>query len=311
MTTVAFWFEIYEGHFVCYPLIASRFVPEGDAQSAGDRSRRQNGASLMVSMLREEGVLVPFAQYRNETWSGPKSLADSASPWFERGGSLSTRWYFWPSPDSPTVLKATKAVRVESHCQTIWALQSNLPKPPVGVGHDDNIGVALNVNQKVENLIKLESETSESVDVSLLVNFAFEKTERTRIPKPNPSRVGTPATLQKLYRSRARVKGQHIYYFEAAKQYGSADPTCNDVSFFKGWILKQSNGSPVLVSSHLAFTDCDMKTERSTLPFGVIVINDRTFLIAQEHGYEDESYVVFEIRGSRIRRLLEVSGGGC
>lgn len=291
-------------------------VGHGNAgQSGVEGTGRQNSAPFVVSMLREDGVLVPFAQYNNEKWSGPRSLADQAKPWFERGSFPST-WYFWPSTDSPTVLKAIKVARVESHCQTIWGIQSNLRRPPGEADRHDNIGVALGVKQKVEAFTRLEAQARESADLSLVMKSSFEKAERARLPKTSPRRdAGTPATLQKLYRSWARVNGQLIYYFEAAKQYakrpGSADPSCKDVSFFQGWIVKQSDGRLVLMSSKLALTDCDMKTERSAAPFGVIAIKDRTFLIAEEHGYEDESYIIFEIRGSTIRRVLEVSGGAC
>lgn len=290
-------------------------VHGNEGQSGVDRTRRQNSAPFVVGMLREDGVLVPFARYNNERWSGPKSLADQAKPWFERG-SFPATWYFWPSLDSPTVLKAIKVVRVENHCQTIWAIQSNLPRPPGEVDRRDNIGVALDVKQKVESFMRLEGQARESADLSSLVKSSFEKAEQARMPKTNPWRdAWTPATLQKLYRSRARVNGQHIYYFEAEKQYenrpGSADPSCKDVSFFQGWIMRRSDERLILMSSSLALTDCDMKTERSTAPFGVIAIKDRTFLIAEEHGYEDESYIIFEIRGSTIRRVLEASGGGC
>jgi hypothetical protein len=39
-------------------------------------------------------------------------------------------------------------------------------------------------------------------------------------------------------------------------------------------------------------------------------VSDRLFWVLQEHGYEDETYVIAEIGPSEVRYQIEVNGGG-
>jgi hypothetical protein len=46
-------------------------------------------------------------------------------------------------------------------------------------------------------------------------------------------------------------------------------------------------------------TDCDGKEVRTAEPLAALHLSNRLFWLLQEHGYEDESYIVAE------------NGGGC
>lgn len=58
-------------------------------------------------------------------------------------------------------------------------------------------------------------------------------------------------------------------------------------------------------------TDCDLMEPRIGVPLAALRVSSRLFWFLQEHGYEDETYVVDEVGPSEERRLIEVNGGGC
>ena len=45
--------------------------------------------------------------------------------------------------------------------------------------------------------------------------------------------------------------------------------------------------------------------------FAAIRVAGQVFWVLQEHGYEDETYLIAEIRQREIRYPIEVNGGGC
>jgi hypothetical protein len=58
-------------------------------------------------------------------------------------------------------------------------------------------------------------------------------------------------------------------------------------------------------------SDCDPKELRTTVPLVLIAADEHTFVVVREHGYENESFAVFEVRGNQLNLVLEVPGGGC
>jgi hypothetical protein len=40
-------------------------------------------------------------------------------------------------------------------------------------------------------------------------------------------------------------------------------------------------------------------------------MSDRIFFITEDQGYEDESYRILELKGSRIKQVLKVYGRAC
>jgi len=120
-------------------------------------------------------------------------------------------------------------------------------------------------------------------------------------------------SITSLYRSKSGVRGEHLYYFEAEKQYpktaASSDRGCNDVSLFRGWMSADGKGGLGLMDNQLSFTDCDRKGPSFATPLGMMNLQNRTFLFVREHGWEDESYLILELNHSGLHRVLETFGG--
>jgi hypothetical protein len=54
-----------------------------------------------------------------------------------------------------------------------------------------------------------------------------------------------------------------------------------------------------------------LKGIRTAVPLAAVHVADRVFWVLQEHGYEDETYLIAEIEPAEVRYPIKVNGGGC
>lgn len=302
----------------------------------------QNPASFLVAVLRADGALVPFAQYGNggfyNPWPKPQpcrgctdeiyphSLGGLPKPWFAEGGRMPKRWYFRSPNGALTVLKALKIAEVENHSQKNWAVRTDFPHAPVESSHHRNVGVAITANIRIESMIESKPEP-DGLTSFIQEVFDAEETEKIeRLATDDPSgtaslfKFGLPESAAerkraekktKFYRSESPINGEYLYYFQARKEYEIPRlASSGHVSLFSGWAsVEASQGGQLgLIRSEIVFTDTDMKGSTTSLPLGILKLSGRTFIFVEEHGWEDESYVVLELNGG-IHRLLETFGG--
>ena len=297
------------------------------------------GPQYLVGTLRADGTIVPFAQYSNGGWWNPwpkprqhpesiyaesreaqevlhHSLADLSEPWFTQCGSVPASWFFWSSTDTFTTLTASKVVKVEAHSGTNWGLSTDLPKRASKDPLHDIIGVAVTARQKTEPFVAIEPGSTQGKEIGSFIKQIFDDVETSELERMNVERPAAIAkvetSLTDLYRSSLVLKGKHIYYFDAEKQYpkltASGEPACGDVSLFKGWISVDEKGGLALMDSIFFFTDCDRKGPSTMIPLGLTTLQEQTFLFVREHGWESESYIILELNESGLHRVLETVG---
>ena len=325
-------------------------VPGYSVDKALVSTKGNSTSRLMIGILRADGTLVPFAQYGNGGWWNPwpkprlvaesiyaessdsleHSLADLSEPWFKQCGELPISWFFWSSAGTPTELSASRLVQVRAHSGTNWGLLTDLPKRTSTDPLHDVIGVAVTVRQKIEPITKIEPASTQGKEISSFIRQIFDVEETAEIDR---MREGTPlsanlspiafslsseerakveTSLTVLYRSSSVANGEHVYYFEAEKQYQkritSGGLGCNDVSLFQGWIAGDVRDGFGLMAGNLVFTDCDRKGPSTMIPLGIMTLKDQVFLFVREHGWEDESYTILELHQSGLRRVLQTVG---
>ena len=78
-----------------------------------------------------------------------------------------------------------------------------------------------------------------------------------------------------------------------------------------GWLVPTDDGTFKLLDPKVFLTDCDAKEARNGVPLAAFRVSGRSFWVLQEHGYEDETYLIVDIRASAVRYPIEVNGGGC
>ena len=53
------------------------------------------------------------------------------------------------------------------------------------------------------------------------------------------------------------------------------------------------------------------EVDRRAFPLAALRVSGQLFWVLQEHGYEDETYLIAEIGQAHVRYPIEVNGGGC
>jgi len=317
-------------------MLAVSLVFDGARIPSQDTDRNQ----FTIGILRGDSVIIPFGEYRDGKWLAqwPKtdgfgedidnSLADLPDAWFDRNKGLSTTWYYRATSDVATLIKTSKVIKVRNHCQENWAALCDFPGQSLKGGeHHRNIGVALDVDKWIDNPIEIINGSQERRRIISFIRPAFDKSEGIKPPgidslepyihyPSNAERRKARLIISRLYRNSEPIDGQRIYFVEAKKEYknpffSNTDPGCNTISFFKGWIVQNKRGGLRLIDSRHMFSDCDMKAAASTKLLGILPMRDRIFIIVEDHGYEDENYRILELKGSRIKQVLNVYGGSC
>ena len=296
---------------------------------------------FMVGILRQDGVVAPFAQYSNRTWTNPwhspqpgdqvdepDTIADLPKPCFQSFVKPSSEWYLWAAPGELTKLKTSKLVQVCSHCQQVWGLFSDYPNPkqPEKNSCVLNVGVALDKKKQARAMEQITNSYADWKQILTFLVPEFERAERAGISRivsqqyraqlpPEEERDRIPLSILNLYRSQLRDDGHVLFYFEASKEYpkpiDSNDAGCNNISLLGGWVTRNAQGKLTLLGSQYSATDCDMKEGGLARPFAILQLDGKTFAIVEEDSYEGEAYIIIEIQKNRVRRVLETYAGSC
>jgi hypothetical protein len=293
-----------------------------------------NANHFTVSLLFPDGSLLPFAEYSEGRWLNPWPKPDSFSdeepntvvnlskPWFAQGKRPSATWYFWTPDGEPHVLKAGKVIKVDTHCQTAWGLQSDLTRGQNGVALPAGIGVALDVKRQVSPVTEVSNASDEWKNFLSFIRPAFGREEEARFaelssfltPPGGDERNKINVTLSHVYRGSAEVGGRYLYYFEAQKDYAKPIPTneqsCNNV-FFRGWGAASAQGDLSLSGTQIGWDDCDRKQQSGRVPLATLSVDGRVYVITYDPSYEGESYSILEWTESGVRLVLETQGGSC
>ena len=78
-----------------------------------------------------------------------------------------------------------------------------------------------------------------------------------------------------------------------------------------GWLIPANTGTLALRDPKVFLTDCDAKEVRTALPLAALRVLGQLYWVLQEHGYEDESYLIAKILPTEVQYPINVNGGGC
>ena len=285
------------------------------------------GERFTVAIVRSDGALVPFAAYDAGRWERAWPEADEAtdlkavdnvpSVWRRRGAPVPDVWRVWPASGAPVTQVRVNGVEVvEAHCEGQVALKTNLPKTKAE--HPLKFGIALDSSSipvgAVEEVRRSDSIWAEA-ERAVLASFSrLETAQATRNGEQWPRETPVPVTqITALYREAKSPRSP--LYFVAEKKYRTArfpqDPQCSALTMMTGWLVPTDAGTFNLLDPKVFLTDCDAKEVRTGLPLAAFRVWGQLFWVLQEHGYEDETYLIAEIRESEVHYPIEVNGGGC
>lgn len=282
---------------------------------------------IAIAGLLGGNTLVPIAQFAGgrweRTWPRPdeqvemtfSKIEELPKAWFPVPGRVPSEWFLWTEGIHGAPLRVGAPVLGEAHCQAVWGLSTRLQP----FDHETT-AVATNVQFGIRPFEASTLGAFSDARLTALLRAAFEKSETEAIRSKRTDAKTMPAhrpVLEPIYQLRCVQTGRdsdEFCSFEAAHPLGTAhsaaDSTCDEAVVVQGWVAKTGEGF-TLLKAEATLTDCDAKELRTSSPLVLISAGSRTFIVVREHGYEDESFVVFEVRGRRLERVLEVPGGGC
>ena len=278
-----------------------------------------------VAIVRPDGRLVPFAAHEDGRWEpawptpeyapGRPSIADVQSAWRKRGEPVPRTWRVWLASGAPSFeTRVTGLEVVRAHCGEQVALATGLRA--VKVDHPGKPGIATDSEVPVTAIQAVpRTDATWGIAEAFLAPHInrMERAAAEAERRALPAHDSPIAELRRLYREAGSAMSP--LYFVAEKKYSTArspqDPGCTDTTVVTGWLFPDGVGRFTLHDAKVFLTDCDEKVARTAWPLAAIHLPNQLVWILQEHGYEDESYVVADITARGVRRALEVGGGGC
>jgi hypothetical protein len=283
--------------------------------------------TFTLAIVRPDGRLVPFAAYEGGRWErawpeaheatdGTLTIDNTPSVWRKRGEPVPDLWHVWPSSGTNRIEAHVSGVDiVEAHCVSQVALATDLPaakgKHPIkiGVAVDSNLPIAPIEEVRRSDVLWRAAERAVVANFSKLEAIKAEA-DLVSLPPETPAPI---AGITHLYREPKSPRSP--MYFVAEKKYrtprSAGDPECTAVTIITGWLLPTDAGTLALRDPRVFVTDCDAKEARTALPVAALRVSGQLFWVLQEHGYEDETYVIAAIGPSGVRYALDVNGGGC
>lgn len=280
-----------------------------------------------LAVVRLDGRLVPFAAYDGSRWErawpeadeateGTRSIDNTASIWRRRGERVPNVWRVWPASGTRPIEAHVNGVEVvEAHCGGQVALKTDLPAAKGE--HPLNLGVAVDSNLPIGSIEEVRQSDAlwQTAERAVVASFSKLEAAKTQAdPEQLPRETPAPtAHITALYRESKSLRS--ALYFIAEKKYRTPrypqDPECTVRTIMTGWLMRTDAGTLIVRDPKVFLTDCDAKEVRTAWPFAALHVSGKLFWVLQEHGYEDESYAIAEIRPTEVRYLINVNGGGC
>lgn len=300
--------------------------PETGVRAKGSASKRQP-ESVAIAGLLGGNTLVPLAQFVGgrwvRTWPEPGDQVDRKlarmdeipRAWYPSQGGVPIEWFLWVEGVDGVPIRVGSPKLAEAHCEAVWGLSTRL----VANGHETTT-IATSARSGVRSFGRSTVWAAADQHLRTFLREQFDNAEMAAIRsgrRDADSVLSHRPDCDPVYELDCVSTGHdddELCSFEASRRLGTkpseADPGCDEIAVVQGWYRTSPETFTLLQVSGL-LTDCDGKELRSSAPLVLIEAGGRSFVVVREHGYEDESFAVFEIRSDGLQQVLEVPGGGC
>jgi hypothetical protein len=308
---------------------------------------RAGRAPFLLAVLRQDGVLVPFASYdgrwRN-TWPTPRAsvdvpitFEDVPRRWWPDGQPRAD-WTLWRPDGSAQALRVRSPAWFVAQCQGNVGLKTDYVPPGPVAGPEatpfPKEGLAVAGPEEIRPRIAPIRVVHESDEawrvVASRLGQRFDEAEEAAIrdqglggwrhPMTAAERRRRALAVEAVYRGPAEGPRGEIGYVEAVRRYDATAaglappgrPPCDLLTFARGWFRWGADG-PTDVVLRAVVTDCYRWNAVFMLPLGVLRLDEGPSLwVVQASSWTGEAYLVLEPRPpERERVLIETSGGMC
>jgi len=281
---------------------------------------------VAIAGLLSGNTIVPLGQFEAgrwvRTWPAPDdetekkivSMAEIPHVWYPVRGGVPKEWFVWTDEVRGVPVSVKGPVLAGAHCQAVWGLATRIAE----FGHETT-AIATNTQSGVRPF-ELSVGPNWDVRLNAFLRGQFDKAEIAAI---RTNRDDADSILAKRsacepgsisYCVKLSASDDQLCSFEASRVLGTrpeeAESECLDKAVVQGWYRTTAEG-PALLQISATVTGCDATDLRDVTPEILIEANGRQFIVAKEHGYEDESFAVFELHGRELTQVLAIPGGGC
>jgi len=300
-------------------------------------SSRSTPFSLAV--VRADGVLLPFAHFDGkwkDEWPPssrkievPITLDAVPDDWWP-DDTPELGWNLWAFDGDARRIEVTEPFLTPLYCGAVIGLRTTYapaaPPPALSEQPYPKIGLATTGDVVVEPITIVDEGSDDWRRIEARLAGTFDRAESQAIgrewafgwgfPVRSEDRVGSPVTLEAVYRAPHDTPGSVAYFIEASRRYEvrrevTGDTECDLVTFAWGWAIAEPGGGLTLrLDAYI--TDCRRGGASVMFPLGQLRIDGRVLWVAQWSGWEEETYAVVEIpRDLDTRVLIRTLAGRC
>ena len=293
-------------------------------------------ADTRIAVVRTDGAIVPFAEYRKgrwtSLWSGlerrahslPITLDDVERDWWgSEGPALS--WRLWQKPGDATPLEVTGLRPIATPCSSETALQTSFrapgAPPPADAVPFPKAGLASTTPIVYESIVPLPRTSADWPRVEEAVEKEFDGREEEALvelmwshPTRARERRTKPIDLQAVW----HVPGGRFFYFEAMRRYPEkktprGETPCDLVTYVAGYFWSDEAGKLRPRDVGALVTYCHLERAAFMWPLGEIRDGARRFWVMQSAGWTGEAYLVqeMELERGEIRQHVWHMAGQC
>ena len=295
---------------------------------------------LVLGMVRNDGILLPFAAFNGRKWSTPwpsidrrlgqapalpVNLTSVPRDWW--GGEEPGPWRLWTrnaetsralTLSSPVMmfvgLSRQLGFRTDQPPVLPPVPPSELPFPKIGlaISGDAALGPIATVStlapawasfsaQLRPDIDAAEERTLKQIRATDFWNHPFKREERAAIVPQFEAWYVTPLG----------DGTERMSYIEAVKKYPvrPQDEECGLETFVSGWVHHDESRAKPKSGLKAVVTYCDRRGVSYMLPFGQLRVNGRVHWIVQMSGRDHEWYAVVEGTPGRARYVAEYQAG--
>jgi hypothetical protein len=290
-------------------------------------------APFTVGILRNDGIVIPFAVFDGKDWSEPWPTALRSVDLPIDTGNVPPKWWGKTGPIAemtawgdgvergpihilrPTVLPLMCVPRLGlvSDYRSTQTPASLLPPYPKD-------GLAVTGARRIGKIEIVSKESSEWAGMATALAEAFDAAEHDAIkaftdwndPIPRTARRKMPLELEAWYRAPMDEPGWTANYVETVKKYppGPGDDGCGLVTSTNGWVFGGPDGKRnVKLTAHVTY--CDRRDVTYMLPLGWLSVQNRSYWVFQLSGYGREGYLVARPTPKRLEVAVQYAAGFC
>jgi hypothetical protein len=298
-----------------------------------------SGGRLVVAVVRNDALLLPFAAFDGRRWSTPwpgqiggpgtpdlpANLASVPAKWW--GGEDPGPWNLWPrgvEAATRIALQSPVMMRVGSSRQLGFRTDQRPVLPPVPPFElpFPKVGVAIAGDAKLEPIASVSPLVPQWRTFTTSLRQEIDKAEERSIralrgaarwnhPFKPEARAKVQPELEAWYVGRLAGSSINLSYVEVVKKYPllPADEGCGLETFVSGWVHHDNGQQNPRAKLKAVITYCDRRSVSYMLPFGQLQLAGRMHWIVQMSGRDHEWYAVIECRPDEVKYVAEYQAG--